>query len=222
MTTQEEQYNQYQMQAAAAQTQQMQSSTAAQNQNTYATAMFSNPQKQNLVEFELDFKPELEDIERLLRCDVLERDKDGNEYWIQNPDQSKVFLNDLGVNDVLRKLRLLVNKGKVLSNYNIEEIQIRTKMIMNEIRVLLYNNYEEYGIDNNYKMNNYSMIVLTIGSLIEDAFRRALNGETHRGLSEQRLVTQTEPLQPYQQQFYPQATNKAHGLSKILPWNWSN
>ena len=59
-----------------------------------------------------------------------------------------------------------------------------------------YNNYEEYGMDNDYKMNNYSMIVLSIGSVIEDVYRRAMNGETHRGLSEQRLVTQTEPLMP--------------------------
>ena len=220
MPTQEEQYNQYQLEAMAAQKQQVMSATAAQNQQTYATAMFSNPQKQNLVEFELDFKPELEDIERLLRCDVLERDKDGNEYWIQNPDKAKVFLNDLGVNDILRKLRLLVNKGKVLSNYNIEEIQARVHMIMNEIRVLMYNNYEQYGIDNEYKMNNYSMIVLTIGSLIEDAYRRALNGETHKGLAEQRLVTQTEPLQPYQQQFYPSASSKPQGLAKLNPVNW--
>ena len=220
MVTQEEQYNQYQLATMAAQQQQMQSTTNSQNQNTYSTAMFGNQQKQNLVEFELDFKNELEDIERLLRCDILERDKDGNEYWIMNPDQAKIFLNDLGVNDVLRKLRLLVNKGKVLSNYDIDEIKIRTKMIMNEIRVLIYNNYEQYGMDNDYKWNNYSMIVLTIGSLIEDAYRRALNGETHRALAEQRLVTQTEPLNNVPQNFYPQATSKAHGLAKILPWNW--
>jgi len=220
MPTQEEVYNQYQIEASKAQAQQLQSSANAQNQNTYATAMFGNQQKQNLVEYELDFKQELEDIERLLRCDILARDVDGNEYWIQNPDKDKVFLNELGVNDVLRKIRLLVNKGKVLSNYNIEEIQLRVHMIMNEIRVLMYNNYEQYGIDNDYKMNNYSMIVLTIGSLIEDAYRRALNGETHRGLAEQRLVTQTEPL-GQQQGFYPQVSNKPHGLAKILPWNWS-
>jgi hypothetical protein len=220
MPTQEEQYNQYQLAAMAAQQQQSQSATAAQNANTYSTAMFNNSQKQNLVEFELDFKNELEDIERLLRCDILERDKDGNEYWIKNPDQSKIFLNDLGVNDILRKLRLLVNKGKVLSNYDIEEIRLRVGMIMHEIRILIYNNYEQYGMDNEYKWNNYSMIVLTIGSLVEDAYRRALNGETHRGLAEQRLVTQTEPLAPNQNNFYPQANNQPHGLSKLNPVNW--
>ena len=70
----------------------------------YAPAMYGAPNKQNLVEWELDFKGEIEDIERLLRCDVIRKDKDGNEYWSTNPDPSRVFLNELGVNDVLRKM----------------------------------------------------------------------------------------------------------------------
>lgn len=221
MVSQEELMQRYEMESMAANQTQQQLQNAQLQSNAYSTAMFGNSQKQNLVEFELDFKNELEDIERLLRCDILQRDKDGNEYWIVNPDKDKIFLNDLGVNDVLRKIRLLVNKGKVLSNYDIDEIKIRVRMIMNEIRVLIYNNYEQYGIDNEYKMNNYSMIVLCIGSLIEDAYRRALNGETHRGLSEQRLVTQTEPLIGNQQSFYPQVSNKPHGLAKLAPWNWN-
>jgi hypothetical protein len=219
MVSQEELMNRYQAEVDKANRTSQQIQNAQSQGNAYATAMFNSQQKQNLIEFELDFTPELVDIERLLRCDILQRDADGNEYWIQNPDKSKVFLNDLGVNDVLRKLRLFVNKGKVLSNYNLEEVQIRVKMVMNEVRVLIYNNYEQYGIDNEYKMNNYSMIVLAIGSVIEDAYKRALNGETHRGLTEQRLVTQTEPL-TQAPSYYPQATNKPHGLSKLMPWNW--
>lgn len=211
---------QYELQSMAAQQQQMNLQNAQAQSQAYATSMFGTGQKQNLVEWELDFSQELVEIERLLRCDVLKRDKDGNEYWIENPDPGKVFLNELGVNDVLRKIRLLVNKNKVLSNYDINEIKVRSRMIMNEIRVLIYNNYEQYGIDNDYKINNYSMIVLTIGTIIEDTYRRALNGETHKALAEQRLVTQSDPLGSQQQPFYPSLNNKPHGLSKILPWNW--
>lgn len=160
----------------------------------YASTMINQQGKQNLVEWELDFKPELEDIERLLRCDVLKRDKDGNEYWQPNPDKSRVFFNELGVNDILRNIIILVNKNKVLSNYNPEEINERVRQIKHEIRILIYNNYEEYGMDNDYKMNNYSMIVISIGSTIEDVYRRAMNGETHKGLAEQRLVTQNDSL----------------------------
>lgn len=206
-----EQYEQEMLRAQQAQ--------AQANAMPYANAMFSNNQKQNLVEWELDFKNELEDIERLLRCDVLQRDKDGQEYWIANPEKEKVFFNEQGVNDILRKIRMMVNKNKVLSYYTVDEITVRVRMIEHELRVLIYNNYEQYGMDNEYKQNNYSMIVLTVGSVVEDAYRRALNGETHKGLAEQRVVTQSEaimgggynPMMPQQQ---------TKGWKKALPWNW--
>lgn len=168
----------------------------------YNNSMYGSKHKQNLIEWELDFKPELDEIIRLLRCDVLMNDENGNEYWGRNPDQSRIFFNDLGVNDLIRNIIILVNKNKALSNYSPEEINERVRQIKHEIRVLIYNNYEDYGMDNDYKMNNYSMVVLTVGSIIEDVYRRAMNGATHQGLNEQRIVTQNEPLggQNYQMQ----------------------
>lgn len=214
---QQEMQAQYEAELRAMQAQQQ--AYASQSQ-PYSSSMFASGQKQNLVEWELDFKPELEDIERLLRCDILIRDKEGNEVWITNPDQSKVFLNDLGVQDILRKIRLIVNKNKVLSYYQIDEIKVRVKMIMNELRVLIYNNYEQYGIDNEYKMNNYSMIVIAIGTLVEDAYRRAMNGETHKGLNEQRLVTQTDPLN--QQMGSYNAPQQQKTKSWLNPFSWGH
>lgn len=188
----------------------------------YSPAMFASQDKQNLIEWELDFKPELENIERLLRCDILVKDRDGNEYWAPNPDKNRVFFNELGVNDIIRTIIILVNKNKALSNYTAEEINTRVCQIKHELRILIYNNYEEYGLDNEYKQNNYSMIVLTIGSIIEDVYRRAMGGETHRGLNEQRLVTQNEPLgntRGYNMSGVPSLPRK-RGISSVLPWNW--
>jgi hypothetical protein len=200
----------------------------AQNINPqYATSMFPNQNKQNLVEWQLDFKPELEAIERLLKCDIIQKDKDGNDYWAPNPDQTKVFINETGVNDVLRQIILFLNKNKVLSNYNIDEINKRVKMIKNELRVLIYNNYESYGMDNDYKWNNYSFVVHAIGNMIEDAYRRALNGEEHKGLNEQRLVTQNEPLMPYGGNYAHQmgmgggGGNRQKKFHWYAPWSWS-
>jgi len=195
--------------------------------NQYAATTFPNMmgQKQNLIEWELDFKPELESIERLLRCDVLVKDKEGNEFWAQNPDSTKIFLNEQGVSDLIRNIIILVNKNKALSNYTADEINDRVRQMKHEIRVLIYNNYETYGMDNEYKMNNYSMIVLSIGSIIEDVYRRAMGGSTHRGLNEQRIVQQSEPLLPSGS--YPSYNNGGsnHGGGKkfsILPWRWKN
>jgi hypothetical protein len=188
------------------------------NPNAYQSTMFGNPNKQNLIEYELDFKPELEDIERLLRCDILVRDKDGNEYWKPNPDKERVFFNELGVNDILRNIIILVNKNKALSNYNAEEINDRVRQIKHELRVLIYNNYEVYGMDNDYKMNNYSMIVLSVGSVVEDVYRRAMGGSTHQGLAEQRIVTQNEPLLP--QGMYGMPQMQSQKKSWLNPMSW--
>jgi hypothetical protein len=172
------------------------------NLNSYTT-MFANQPKQNLIEWELDFRSELEDIERLLRCDILKRDKNNNEFWSPNPNKERIVFNDLGVNDILRVIVTIVNKGKALSNYEPEEINKRVKQFKHELRVLVYNNYEMYGIDNDYKMNNYSVIILAVGSIVEDVYKRAMGGETHKGLAEQRLVTQSDPIQ---RQSYPMPT----------------
>jgi len=186
------------------------------NANAYANTMIGNQGKQNLVEWELDFKPELEDIERLLRCDILVRDKEG-EHWEVNPHKDRIFFNELGVSDLIRNIIIIVNKNKALSFYDHEEINQRVRQIKHEIRVIIYNNYEIYGMDNDYKMNNYSFIVLSVGSIIEDVYRRAMNGETHKGLSEQRLVTQNDSVNQNQYQM-PQINNTPKHWYNPMSW----
>jgi len=190
----------------------------AQNVSPYASTMFQGQNKQNLVEWQLDFKNELDDIERLLRCDIMVNDTNGNQIWIRNPNPERIIFNDIGVNDILREIRMFLNKNKVLSNYGVEEIKPRIKMIGHEIRILIYNNYEHYGMDNEYKQNNYSMIVLTILSMIEDSYRRAINGLERKDLNSFRTVVQQEPLaQPM-----PYGTGiSSQGKKSILkPWTW--
>ena len=190
------------------------------NQMNYSSSMFGGGQKQNLVEWQLDFSKELIEIERLLRSDVLIRDKEGNEEWIPNPNKEHKLFNEVGVQDLLRYIYTMVNKNKVLSNYDDLEIKIRVWTIKHELRVLIYNNFETYGMDNEYKMNNYSMVVHTIGSLIEDAYRRAMNGEERRDLNSARMVNQNEPMMPQNINMYPQMQQKKGIVSRIMPWNW--
>ncbi len=193
---------------------------AAQGQgNPYATAMFGGQHKQNLVEWQLDFRPELEDIERLLRSDILERDEDGKEFWVRNPNPGFVVFNNLGVNDIIRQIRMFLNKNKVLSNYQLEEIKPRVQMLGHELRALIYNNYESYDIDNDYKMNNYPIIVLTLLDMIDSAYRRAINGEERKDLNQARMVQQHEPIAPPNINFYQQDQRKGV-LSKMNPFSW--
>ena len=211
--TEEQMMAQYEQELAMAQQQS--------GNSPYAQTMFNGQQKQNLVEWQLDFKPELEDIERLLRCDIMAKDMDGNQVWIRNPNQDRIIFNDVGVNDILREIRMFLNKNKVLSNYGAEEIKPRIRMIGHELRVLIYNNYEAYGMDTEYKMNSYSIIVLTILSMIEDSYRRAINGLERKDLNQARVVNQNEPLM--QQMPYGNGMPSQGGKSKSIfkPWTWS-
>jgi len=189
------------------------------NSVPYASAMFSNQPKSNLVEWQLDFKDELQDIQQFLRCDIIGKDDQGNTAWIRNPNKEEVVFNDRGVNDIIREIRMFLNKNKVLSNYSIDEIKPRIRMIGHELRMLIYNNYETYGIDNEYKMCNYSIMVITLLSMIEDSYRRAINGEERKDLNQARIVNQNEPLMG--NPMYPQMGSSSQGknwLSKLNPF----
>lgn len=154
----------------------------------------TGPNKQNLVEWQLDFKPELREIERFLRCDVKRTDPRGFDYWERNPNKNEVTFNEKGVNDILRQIRLILNKNTVLSYYRFEEVRPRIRQFGHELRALIYNNAEQYGMDNEYKQNNYTIVVISLLSMIESALRRAINGEERKGLGEARIVQQTDPV----------------------------
>lgn len=215
MPTQEEILAQYEAEMRAQEAAYAQAS----NNMPYAASQFGSPPKQNLVEWQLDFKPELQAIERLLRCQIMVRGKDGQELWIDNPDQTRIVFNNVGVNDILREIIMFLNKNKVLSNYDPEEIKPRIRMIGHELRMLIFNNYEAYGIDNDYKMNNYPIMVVTIISMIEDSYRRALYGEERKDLNQMRMVNQSEAVG---QQAYPMPVVNMGGSKKKLwnPFTW--
>lgn len=184
-----------------------------------ASPSFNQQQKPNLVEYQLSFNAELTDIERVLRCDMKVRDeRTGKEQWVKNPNKDYVVFNELGVNDISREIRMFLNKNMVLSNYNEEEIKLRVRQFGHELRGLIFNNYEIYGIDNDYKMNNFAIIVISILQMVESAYRRSMGGEERRDLNQMRVVSQNEPLMPQNNGFgmMQMQSNK----SILKPWTW--
>ena len=191
--------------------------------------MGGNP-KGNLIEWELSVNDLTDDIKRLLGSEIEVEDENGNRKWVKNPVKYEPFLNDDGVRDVLYTVHSLLNRNTILSNLNVEEINVRVRMLSNELRTLIYCNYENYDIDKGTdmqvqrKMNHYSMIILDLDSMIFCCFRRALNGQAHTALNEQRIVSQVDNTNnnnnyggQYPQQ--QQGQNKKAG-SKLWPWNW--
>ena len=188
--------------------------------NPQFSPLMGGQNKQNLIEWQLDFKSELLNIRRLLKSDICIIDSDGNETWIANPNREDIILNDKGVNDLLRDVVLLINKNKVLSNYSVEQIRDRVRMIAHEINMKIYNNMENYEINNDYKVNNYPMLVLSLCDPIESAFNRSINGEERKDLNQNKLVTQNEGLAQQgipQQNFYMAGQKKGKWYN---PFTW--
>lgn len=186
--------------------------------------MFNNGQKQNLVEWQLDFGEELGRIEHHLRCDIIVTDPSTKQrVWAKNPNSKFVVFNDQGVNDLVREITMFLNKNTVLSNYREDQIAERVRQFGHELRALIYNNYEEYGVDNEYKQNNYPIMVITILAMIESAYRRSINGEERRDLNSARIVQQNEsPMMGNNPMINGVGINPRRGKSShwYAPWTW--
>ena len=186
-----------------------------------ASSTMGGSSKQNLVEWQLDFRDEMLEIIRYLRNDTMIIESDGNERWIINTNPEKVLLNATGVIDVMRIIRMVLNKNTVLSFYREDEIRERIRQLAHELRALIFNNSEMYGMHNEYQFNNYSPLVMQVVCMIDSAYRRAINGEERKGLNEARIVNQNEPIGIPNNTFnmYPQQ-NKKGFMAKLASWNW--
>lgn len=194
-------------------------SQAASGQMMMPQTAFQQQQKQNLVEWQLDFRQELEDFEHFLRSDVLQRDNKGNEYWIRNPDANQIIMNDRGVNEILKQIRTFLNKNNVLSNYSADEIRDRIRRLGHALRKLIYRNMEDYGLDTEYKINHFEMMTIDLISMIESSYRRAMGGEERRGLNETRFVQQNDNGLN-QQAMMPGMYQPQKKRSLINPFTW--
>lgn len=162
---------------------------------------------QNLIVYQLEFDNILDRIEHQLKGDIIETDKDGNQYYtaptkkiIKNGKEIKVVdedlqtLNDYGANLIMNTINSYLNRNTVLSNYDEDRIYQILYDLATKLRVLIYCNYEKMGLTTDSKRARYGSIVLSIIHQIESSYRRALNGEESKGLRTARVVTQNDPL----------------------------
>lgn len=186
-----------------------------------ATQVFQDKKEQNLIEWQLDFSPELKQIERMLRGQVLVFDKKLNkEIWQDPEDKAMILLNEQGVQEVLKIMRSYLNKNLVLSWYTEEQIKIRVSQFGKSFARLLLYNAKQYGLDTAYKQAHYEMIVMNMLNMVEAAYYRALNGNEKKSLTTARTVHQSEPLG--REGAYPGGMNVGgSGFKWYNPTTWS-
>lgn len=99
-------------------------------------------QSQDTIRWMLDFSKELEQLRRDLRGEYKEGDG-----WIV--DDNRRMLNDKGVNEIIRRLRMAFSKGTPLSNMSEDAINADAKDFNFHLAVDCYRHSDEWDFKSN-------------------------------------------------------------------------
>ncbi len=187
---------------------------------------------QNLIEWQLDLSKELELVGHQLRGHVIERDKEGNEYWAEPKmvitndkgekeeviDEERILLNERGAQEIEKIIRNYLNRNTLLSNYDEPTIKNRLMQFADRLRRFIFLNYEEFGLTTDYKMKHFEMLVMNITDMVESAYYRALHGGERESLRTARQVTQID--NPRKEVNYAGITGGQQQKSRWNPSTW--
>ncbi len=154
--------------------------------------MFDNLTDENLIEYQLDLKEELNRIYHLLRGDQLKEDKEGNVRFIAAEDSNMKIFNEYGTQIIMQIVVSYLNKNTLLSNYDDETINGKIFDIGTKIRKLIYTKYEVMGLDTPEKRKLAPIIVLELVDTIHSAYLRALKGGERDSIRKVMHVAQTD------------------------------
>jgi len=179
------------------------------------SSIFGNTSEQNLIQYQLDLREELERIDHLLRGHQLKYDTDGNLKWVEPTDDSMKPFNDKGVQIVMNVISFYLNRNTILSNYSEDMINWKMKDLGDELADLIFMKYEEMGMNTAEKKKLYPMIVREIVDSVHSAYLRAMAGGERESLRTARSVVQNDSMNT--KESYP--TPKSN-FSMFKPTTW--
>lgn len=153
---------------------------------------FDDDERDDLTRFQVDLSKTKADISHWLNGDMPEEDDKGKVRWIKNTEDKYRVLNKFGVREVMRLVNMYLTKDVILSNLSEERINQISGTIGEEINDLFFTKYDEIGLDTDSRLKNYSSIVITITHIIYITLMRAKDGKERQGITENRIVQQTE------------------------------
>lgn len=115
-----------------------------QSDNKLSESNIMNQEKPNVIEYQLDLKEDLENMNHILSGHVVETNKDGGTYWAEPKDDRLKILSDYGVKQIMNILHGYLNKNLLLSNYDEETIFWKVKDFGIELNDLVFNRYEHF------------------------------------------------------------------------------
>jgi len=185
--------------------------------NLGSMSMYGSNTQENLVQWQLDMKEELERIEHMLKGHILQTQKNGDVVYVDPPNAKYKPFNDYGVQLIMNVISFYLNRNTILSNYDEEMINIKMHDLGDEIADLIFMKYEEMGMDDEEKQKLYPMIVRQLVDTIHSAYLRAMNGGERDSLRTARHVVQNQPIGG--SVGYPSAKKK---FSIVNPGTWGN
>jgi|TARA_R100000501_G_C2588890_1_gene89604 hypothetical protein len=179
------------------------------------SSIFGNNNEQNLIQYQLDLREELERIDHLLRGHQLKYDDTGNLKWVEPTDDSMKPFNDKGVQIVMNVISFYLNRNTILSNYSEPMINWKMKDLGDELADLIFMKYEEMGMNTSEKKKQYPIIVREIVDSVHSAYLRAMAGGERESLRTARSVVQNDSMN--KQENYP-SPKKQFSMFKPTTW----
>jgi len=97
----------------------------------------------SMLEGQLNLKEELNMIENLLRSKVkIFNEEKGEEEWVVPKDSSEILLSEYGINLIMKRVRMYLNKNTLLSNYETETIYEKMEDFSNSLNDEIFMKYE--------------------------------------------------------------------------------
>jgi hypothetical protein len=148
----------------------------------------ANVLNQNLVEFQLEAEEFKENLRHYIAGDEIAQKDDGQGgiityYKVQTNEQLKT-LNDLGVSIVMRVISGYVTKQTFLSVYSEERINEIIGELGQLLRVRIFSNAELVGLNTEFKLSDFGLLVFTILTFVENAYRRSIGGREREKIGE--------------------------------------
>lgn len=153
---------------------------------------FDDDERDDLTRFQVDLSKTKSDIAHWLNGDMPDENDKGKITWKVNDKPEFRVLNEFGVREVMRIINMYLTKDVILSNLKEEVINQIAGTIGEEINDLFFTKYDEIGLDTDSKLKNYSSIVITLSHIIYITLMRAKDGKERQGITENRIVNQTE------------------------------
>jgi hypothetical protein len=148
----------------------------------------SNFTNQNLIEFQLEAEEFKENLRHYIAGDEIATKEDAQggviTYYKPQTNPELRTLNDLGVSIVMRVVSGYVTKQTFLSVYSEERINEIIGELGQLLRVRIFSNADLVGLNTEFKLSDFSLLIFTILTFVENAYRRSIGGREREKIGE--------------------------------------